>query len=48
MYEDQMKPLTDQIVTRNVILAIIPNGEIQHWHTTSGRKLNVIEEKKFV
>lgn len=36
------RPLNAPGVTKNVLLAVNANGEIQHWHTTSGRLLNTI------
>lgn len=39
------RPLSAPGVTKNVILATNCNGVIQHWHTTSGRLLNEIQEK---
>jgi len=36
------RPLNAPGVTKNVLLAVNANGEIQHWHTTSGRILNRI------
>lgn len=38
------RPLAAPGVTKNVILATNCNGTIQHWHTTSGRLLNQIQE----
>jgi len=36
------RPLNAPGVTKNVLLAVNANGDIQHWHTTSGRQLNTI------
>ena len=38
------RPINAPGVTKNVIISLNSDGSLEHWHTTSGRRLNVIKD----
>ncbi len=42
----RFRPLNDKSKTKNVLLAVNAEGEVQHWHVTSGRCLHTQKEEK--
>ena len=36
------RPEASKAITKNVILSVNANGALEHWHTTSGKRLHTI------
>jgi hypothetical protein len=39
------RPICAPGVTKNVIIALNSDGSLEHWHTTSGKKLHSIKDE---